>query len=63
MAHRLIHLGCAMKRLKHRALVYHIPHKIRSKSQLEQNNALEQYTLEHRVVRIERGVDQHDIIK
>ncbi len=63
LAHRLIHLGCAMKRLKHRALVYHIPHKIRSKSQLEQNNALEQYTLEHRVVRIEQGVDQHDIIK
>jgi len=61
LAHRLIHLGCAMKRLKHRALVYHIPHKIRSKSQLEQNNALEQYTKDHRVVRIELGIDQYNI--
>jgi len=50
-----------MKRLKHRALVYHIPHKIRSKSQLEQNNALEQYTKDHRVVRIELGIDQYNI--
>ena len=61
LAHRLIHLGCTMKRLKHRALVYHIPHKIRSKSQLEQNNSLEQNTIDHRVVRIERGIDQYTI--
>lgn len=59
LAHRLIHLGCAMKRLKHRGLVYHIPHKIRSKSQLDQNNDLEQYTIDHRLVRIERGVSQY----
>ena len=59
LAHRLIHLGCSMQRLKHRALVYHIPHKIRSKSQLDQNNALQQYTIDNRVVWIERGLDQH----
>ncbi len=59
LAHRLIHLGCSMKRLKHRALVYHIPHKIRSKSQLVQNNALEQNTIDQKLVRIKQGVHQH----
>jgi glycosyltransferase involved in cell wall biosynthesis len=59
LAHRLIHLGCAMQRLKHRALVYHIPHKIRSKDQLDQNDALQKHTIDKRIVRIERGVDQY----
>ena len=61
LAHRLMHLGCRMKRLKHRALVYHIPHNIRSKSQLEQNDNLEQHTIAQRLVRIERGVDQYHV--
>jgi glycosyltransferase involved in cell wall biosynthesis len=59
LAHRLIHLGCAMQRLKQRALVYHIPHEIRSKSQLDQNDALQKHTIEKRIIRIERGVHQY----
>ena len=59
LARRLIHSGCALKRLKHRALVYHIPHKIRSKSNLTQNDGLELKTIKERITHIEKGVDQY----
>lgn len=59
LAHRFLNAGLKMKRLRYRGILYHIHHPIKSKANLAENDALEQRTIQERIVRCERGVDQY----
>ncbi|HPF11673.1 MAG TPA: glycosyltransferase family 2 protein [Flavobacteriaceae bacterium] len=59
LALRLLNLGLRMKRLRYRGILYHIHHKIKSKAQLEYNDAIEKNTIKNKLVRCEKGIDQY----
>lgn len=59
LAYRLLNSGLKMKRLRYRGILYHIHHEIKSKAQLAANDAIEQLTIQQKIVRIEKGVDQY----
>ena len=61
LAYRLLHLGCSLQRLKHRGLLYHIPHQTLAKDRLAHNDALEQKTITEKIVRATKGLDQYAV--
>lgn len=56
---RLHNLGIKGKRLKHVALTYHIYHKEQDKSHISQNDALEDFARENKIISIQKGINQY----
>lgn len=59
LAHRFHNAGLFAKRLKFCGIVYHIYHPEQSKEFLTKNNDLQHKTIQHRITRIEKGIDQY----
>jgi len=56
---RLHNLGIKGKRLKNVALAYHIYHKEQDKSHISQNDAIEDFARENKIISIKKGVNQY----
>lgn len=56
---RLLHAGRRRKNLKFNALGYHLHHPLNPRSHLATNDAILQKTLDFKLVRCEKGLDQY----
>lgn len=56
---RMLHKGVMGKRLKNRALSYHIYHKVQSKHNVSKNNDLQNQTIKNKIVRAQLGIDAY----
>lgn len=56
---RLGNNGIRAKRLRYSGILYHIWHKVNSRSSVAMNNKIQQETIEKRLTRIEKGIDQY----
>ncbi len=59
LAYRFLNLGLRMKRLRYQGILYHIHHEIKSKARLEQNEAIQQKTIQQKIVQTEKGIGQY----
>lgn len=51
--------GVIAKRLRYAGIVFHIHHKINSRDNFEANERIQQETIEKKIIRCEKGVDQY----
>ena len=56
---RMLHKGVMGKRLKNRALSYHIYHKVQSKHNVSKNNNLQNQTIANKTIRAQKGIDAY----
>ncbi|MCB4809180.1 glycosyltransferase family 2 protein [Tamlana sp. 62-3] len=59
MIQRLLNIGITGRRLKFRAIAYHIYHKEQDKSHIEINKLIEKETTKNKVTFIEKGINQY----
>lgn len=59
LACRMYHLGLERKRVKHQAILFHLDHPLLSRENLRANEARLRTTRNSRVIRCQRGLDQH----
>ncbi|RYJ41817.1 glycosyltransferase family 2 protein [Flavobacterium beibuense] len=51
--------GVMAKRLRYAGIVFHIHHKINSRDNFEANDRIQQETIEKKIIRCEKGIDQY----
>lgn len=51
--------GIGAKRLRYAGIVYHIHHKVNSKSNLELNDSIQKETIEKKIIKVTNGIDQY----
>lgn len=56
---RMHHAGIEAKRLKFAGIVYHIYHNEQSKSFLDQNDRIQQYTIQNKLKFADKGINQY----
>lgn len=56
---RMGNLGVKAKRLRYAGILYHIYHKVNSKHNLELNNSIQEKTINQKITRCEKGVEQY----
>jgi len=56
---RMINNGVKGKRLRYKGIIYHIWHEIKSKTNLEKNDLMQDKTIKEKIVFCENGIDKY----